>query len=177
MGFDFAHQPIALWLYIALYVKLCVGLWTNWGWISGIWRRAFSLEMMSDEKGEEKHFKETWFWKNTLKNRNEIPKKNIMPLQSNPFLACRRLSESNTHGFMIGLHCDSKPCLATMAMSWTYCDNLTPELPTQFITSCTHFAEMRCWFFFVGGGAPWHCIGLPPFIIFSRFIGYFCGSF
>ena len=40
-----------------------MGLWTNWGWISGIRRRAFSLEMMSDEKGEEKHFKETQFKK------------------------------------------------------------------------------------------------------------------
>ena len=43
-------------------------------------------------------------------------------------------SELNAHRFKISL-CDTMSC--------PYCDNSIPESPLHFITSCSHFAEMR----------------------------------
>ena len=56
--------------------------------------------------------------------------------------------------------------------------NLLWQFNSRVANPVYYFLHSFCWnallVFFVGGGAPWHCIGLPPFIIF---IGYFCGSF
>ena len=54
----------------------------------------------------------------------------------NSLLASIRLgrSELNAHKFRIGL---------APTMACEQCDNITPESPIHFLTSCTHFTEMR----------------------------------